>query len=1103
MTLVRTRSTRRFPALAWLSAALLIIGWPMSATGVPPYAPTLSPPSATADSEIAPEPVIERTFGADRYGTAAELATSHFGPGVGTAYVASGVVFPDALAGAARAGSDGDPILLTRPGALPDATKAALTELQPQRIVVFGGEAAVSVAVEEELAGFTAGAVTRLGGADRYATAALISGTFPSDTATVFVATGADYPDALTSAARAGLLGSPVLLTTANSLPQVVADELSRIAPEHVIVMGGSASVSEAVVGQIDALAGTVERVGGADRYKTAALLAQTYGAPVSPLYLASGTNFADALAAAPAAAVEAAPVVLTPPAALDPAVRDLLPTLAPELVRIIGGPGSIADTVAAEVAEVLSPWDVMVAQDGSGDFLTVADAVAAAPGAATEPWVIGIKPGTYVETFEIDKPYLTLVGTTGVAEDVVISYGKHAGGERPGGGTWGTTGSATLLIGGANVTLADLTVENSYEETGSGSEQAVAVKTEGDRQIYDNVRFLGNQDTLYVNSPSGTIASRAYFKDCYVEGDVDFIFGRATAVFDGCTLHALSRGSDSNNGYITAASTDISQTHGFLITDSVITSDAPDATFSLGRPWQPSADPNAIAQVLVRHTELPAAINPAPWADMSIPWEQARFAEFENTGPGAGTGPDRPQMSQAQAVYYDKWDYLEGTDGWNPTGELVVPDPPDTEAPAAPAGLSATAGDALVALAWTEGSETDLVGYHLYRQDGPTVEVVESNRITTLPLNEPSYVDRTVVNDTTYTYAVTAVDAAGNESAGSSPATATPVSSGLPPHDILVSQDGTGDYTTVQAAVDAAPQGAEGDPTVIAITPGVYHEKITINTNHLTLVGSSGDPVGVVLQYDDWAGRIPPDQTNPIGTGNSQSVDVRGDNVTMQDLTIENSYEETGAGSEQAVALKTSGDRLVFDHVRLLGNQDTLLANTPNVSTISRALFVDSYIEGDVDFIFGRGTAVFLDSEIHALDRGSSSNNGYLTAASTAENNPYGFLIVDSVVTSDAADGSVHLGRPWRGWGDGTQPADSRGQVTIRNTELPAAIDTVQPWVDMLPNLWTDGRFFEYQNTGPGATVNEFRPQLTDVQAPDYTAQAYLAGDDGWAPLP
>jgi pectin methylesterase-like acyl-CoA thioesterase len=230
---------------------------------------------------------------------------------------------------------------------------------------------------------------------------------------------------------------------------------------------------------------------------------------------------------------------------------------------------------------------------------------------------------------------------------------------------------------------------------------------------------------------------------------------------------------------------------------------------------------------------------------------------------------------------------------------------------------------------------------------------------------------------------------------------------------------------------------------------------------------------------------------------------------VTMKALTIENSFDEAAYtySAEQAVALKTTGDRLVFDNVRVLGNQDTLLVDSPDAPVVARSYFVNSYIEGDVDFIFGRGTAVFSNSEIHALSRGSNSNNGYLTAASTSDKNPNGFLIVNSKITSNAPAGTFSLGRPWRGWTDGYTKNgvvyNSRGQVTIRDTDLSAAIRTTQPWADMSPNLWTDGRFFEYHNTGAGATDNANRPQLTDAQAADATPQKYLAGADGWNPVP
>jgi pectin methylesterase-like acyl-CoA thioesterase len=771
-------------------------------------------------------------------------------------------------------------------------------------------------------------------------------------------------------------------------------------------------------------------------------------------------------------------------------------------------GNQSVAATTHASLLvekALVAGADATVAQDGSGDYTTVAAAVAAAPAGAASH-VIGIKPGTYRELLTVDKPNVTLLGATGDASDVVITYDNAAGTPKPDGtGTYGTSGSATVLIRSTNVTTKNLTIENAYQETGTGNEQAVALKTTGDRLVFDNVRLLGDQDTLYVDSPKAGAVARSYFVNSYVEGDVDFVFGRGTAVFDRSTLKAATRGDARNNGYVTAASTDTSLRFGYLITDSTIVSDAPAGTVHLGRPWQPSGDVNAIAQVVIRDTELPAAIKSSPWTDMGTSlWRNARLFEYRNTGPGAAVTADRPQLDDVDAATLTKFTYLAGADGWNPTGQTP---PADTTAPAAPAGLSADAGDSSVALTWTAGTESDLAGYLVYRSAGGTATATAADRLTATPVTTPAWTDRTAANGTAYTYVVTAVDKAGNQSVASVSVAGTPVGVPLPAHDILVAADGSGQYTSVQAAITAAKAGTAARPTVIAIKPGVYKELVSLDKSWVTLVGTTGNARDVVLTYDNAAGTTNPATGSTYGTGASQSVLVKGSNVTVKHLTIENSFDEAAFtySAEQAVALKTTGDRLVFDDVRLLGNQDTLLVDSPDAPVVARSYFVNSYIEGDVDFIFGRGTAVFDRTTIHALTRGSSSNNGYITAASTSDKNPYGFLVVDSTITSNAPAGTYSLGRPWRGWSDGYTKNgvvyNSRGQTTIRNTSLPAAVRTTQPWADMSPNLWTDGRFAEYQNTGAGATVTANRPQLTDEQAAGATAQAYLAGQDGWNP--
>jgi pectin methylesterase-like acyl-CoA thioesterase len=320
-----------------------------------------------------------------------------------------------------------------------------------------------------------------------------------------------------------------------------------------------------------------------------------------------------------------------------------------------------------------LAATSSVVAKDGSGNYTTVQAAVNAVPANNASRYTITIKPGTYKEIVSIpsNKPYISFVGAGTSASAVVITYDNASGTAKPGGGTYGTSGSASVTIDGHDFTATNLTFSNTFDEKAHSTitdQQAVAVLTRTDRLTFDNVRFLGNQDTLYLNSAATTTPGRSYLHACYVEGDVDFIFGRGTAVFDGCQINSLNRGSSSNNGYVTAASTDISNAHGYLFYRCNLTSPAAAKTVYLGRPWHPSGDVNAIAQVVYRESTLGAQIKDAPWTDMSgFSWKSARFFEYKDTGAGASVNSNRPQLTDAQAVNYTPQKYLAGSDGWNP----------------------------------------------------------------------------------------------------------------------------------------------------------------------------------------------------------------------------------------------------------------------------------------------------------------------------------------------------------------------------------------------------------------------------------------------------
>src|SRR5699024_8650328 len=196
---------------------------------------------------------------------------------------------------------------------------------------------------------------------------------------------------------------------------------------------------------------------------------------------------------------------------------------------------------------------------------------------------------------------------------------------------------------------------------------------------------------------------------------------------------------------------------------------------------------------------------------------------------------------------------------------------------------------------------------------------------------------------------------------------------------------------------------------------PGTYREIVRIWPGmpaEFVLRGETGDASDVVLTYDLAAG-TEKFYGGQFGRTGAATLAILAADVAICDLTIENAYDEAAHGGSQAQALRTVGDRITLDGVRLLGNQDTFLAETPGRGIASRVYARDSSIEGDVDFIYGSATLVIEDSEIRSIDRGSTSANGYVCAPST-EGGSHGILFTGCSFTSDAAAGSVFLGRPW-----------------------------------------------------------------------------------------
>ncbi len=322
---------------------------------------------------------VHRLAGDDRYATAAAVALGQGMPTGTSVYLATGTNFPDALAGSPLAAADGAVVLLTRSTDLPNATADALATLRPQAIVALGSTSAISEDVLEA-AGAAGGtsALARIGGTDRYDTAAQIAGVVSSQPDVVYLAVGTNYPDALAAGAATG--GQPVLLTATDRLPAATRDALARLRPGRVVALGGASAVSDATLREAAAASGgaAMDRIAGGDRYATAVAIArERFGTP-DVVYVAVGSNYPDALAGGTAAVREAAPILLVASDRVPSVVRDYLVGL-PDLRRIVvlGANGAISRDVEDDLRDLLGtcPEEVPIAVQTEDLHGCVADA--------------------------------------------------------------------------------------------------------------------------------------------------------------------------------------------------------------------------------------------------------------------------------------------------------------------------------------------------------------------------------------------------------------------------------------------------------------------------------------------------------------------------------------------------------------------------------------------------------------------------------------------------------------------------------------------------------------------------------------------------------
>ncbi|MBL0740981.1 pectinesterase family protein [Chryseolinea lacunae] len=287
------------------------------------------------------------------------------------------------------------------------------------------------------------------------------------------------------------------------------------------------------------------------------------------------------------------------------------------------------------------------------------------------------------------------------------------------------------------------------------------------------------------------------------------------------------------------------------------------------------------------------------------------------------------------------------------------------------------------------------------------------------------------------------------------------------PAPDFTVAADGSGNFTTVQEAINAVPDFRK-NRTTIFVKPGVYKEKLVLpkSKSNVTLTGA--DALTTILTYDDFASKKNK-FGEEMGTTGSTSFYVFGDDFTAENITFENSSGPVG----QAVAVRIDADRVVFTRCRFLGWQDTLYP----FGEKSRIYFNTCYIEGSVDFIFGWSTAVFEACTIHC------KKSGYVTAASTPEGARFGFVFLNCKITGDAEPNSFYLGRPWRPFAKTVFI-----HCTLSNHIKP------EGWHNWSkPDAEKTSYYAEYKSTGPGANPTAraaWAHQLTDDDAKQYTLE-------------
>ncbi|KAK2977280.1 hypothetical protein RJ640_005542 [Escallonia rubra] len=707
---------------------------------------------------------------------------------------------------------------------------------------------------------------------------------------------------------------------------------------------------------------------------------------------------------------------------------------------------------------------NVVVAKDGSGNYKTIQEAVASAPNNGKSRYVIYIKKGTYKENIEIGKTKTNVMITGDGMDSTIITGSLNV----VDGST--TFKSATVAAVGDGFIAQDLCFQNT---AGPEKHQAVALRVGADQSVINRCRIDAYQDTLYTHT------LRQFYRDCYITGTVDFIFGDAAVVFQNCQLVARKPMSGQGNMVTAQGRTDPNQNTGTSIQSCNIIASADlepvkgSIKSYLGRPWK------EYSRTVVMQSYIGDHIDATGWSvwtgDFAL--KTLYYGEYSNRGPGAGTAKRvswpgyRVITSAAEARKFTVAELIQGG-AWIKSSGVTYTEgllKYSTSPSPLKAHICDKAHDRVSCMAMVMDSVVAL-GYrtaHSRSDAHAWLSSVLTNHVTCLDgldgparsILEPS-LENLISRARTSLAMVVAISPPNAEVLrplnGDFPSWVTPRDRKLLeafPNDInanvVVAKDGSGNYKTIQEAVASAPNKGKSR-YVIYVKKGTYKENIEIGKakKNVMITGDGMDSTIITGSLNVVDGST---------TFKSATVAAVGDGFIAQDLCFQNT---AGPQKHQAVALRVGADQSVINRCRIDAYQDTLYTHT------LRQFYRDCYVTGTVDFIFGNAAVVLQNCQLVARKPMSGQGNMVTAQGRTDPNQNTGTSIqsCNIIASSDLepVKGSIksYLGRPWKEY----------SRTVVMQSYIGDHIDA-SGW-----SIWTGDfalktlYYGEYSNRGPGA---------------------------------